>query len=125
MRVLVCGDRNWTARARLENILQDMKDRGVLTSVIEGEARGADSMARDWALRAGVPVFRYPASWNDYGRAAGPIRNSQMLIEGKPEFVVAFHNDLENSKGTRDMVRKAQAKKVPVRLITLDGEKAL
>lgn len=31
-----------------------------------------------------------------------------MLDEGKPDFVVAFHNDITNSKGTLDMITRAK-----------------
>lgn len=120
MRILVCGDRNWSNWHamgdvfRLEANLDDV--------IIEGEARGADKMARSIAEAAGLEVLRFPADWEKYGRAAGPIRNSQMLSEGKPEAVWAFHNDIISSKGTRDMVKKSLKKGLPVRLFTNRGE---
>lgn len=46
------------------------------------------------------------------GKAAGPIRNQRMLDEGKPDLVVAF----PGGRGTADMVRRAKAAGVPVRL---------
>lgn len=51
----------------------------------------------------------YPALWNKYGKSAGPIRNQQML-----DIVYAFTYDLENSRGTRDMVLRARKTKIPV-----------
>ena len=39
-----------------------------------------------------------------------------MLDEGKPDLVIAFHNDLPKSKGTKDMVKRAQKADVPVLL---------
>lgn len=39
---------------------------------------------------------------------AGPIRNKQMLLEERPDKVVAFHNDLSKSRGTADMLRQAE-----------------
>jgi hypothetical protein len=50
-----------------------------------------------------VPVIEFPANWKVYGRAAGPIRNMKMLLEGKPDLVVAFPGGI----GTADMVKKA------------------
>jgi hypothetical protein len=78
------------------------------TVVIEGEARGADTFARLCAGVLGIEVLRFPADWEKYGRAAGPIRNSQMLKEGNPDVVVGFHHDIEKSKGTRDMLTRAK-----------------
>ena len=40
-------------------------------------------------------------------RAAGPIRNQRMLVEGKPDLVIAFHDDLESSRGTKDMIKRS------------------
>lgn len=84
--------------------------------IIEGEARGADRMAAQWAGKfiGSERVRRFPAKWTEYGRAAGPYRNQQMLTEGQPQLVVAFHDDLRNSKGTKDMVTRARRADVPV-----------
>jgi len=82
--------------------------------LIEGEARGADRMARAIGISLRIPVYGFPADWARYGRAAGPIRNKQMLVEGTPTLVVAFHDNLRNSKGTRNMVEQAVYARIPV-----------
>ena len=51
-----------------------------------------------------IPVERFPADWSEYGKAAGAIRNQQMLDEGTPDLVVAF----PGGNGTLDMVRRSQ-----------------
>jgi hypothetical protein len=76
--------------------------------MINGLARGADQMAVDWADAHDIWVEGYPAQWTQQGRAAGPIRNQQMLDEGRPELVLAFHDNLDESKGTKDMVTRAR-----------------
>jgi hypothetical protein len=40
-----------------------------------------------------------------------------MLTEGSPDLVLAFHDDLERSKGTKHMVGIARKAKVPVRVV--------
>ena len=45
-----------------------------------------------------------------YGKAAGPIRNQQMLDEGKPDVVIAF----PGASGTADMINRAGLTNVPV-----------
>jgi hypothetical protein len=88
--------------------------------VIEGEAKGADSLARQWAYDNDIPVEKYPADWTAHGRAAGPIRNRKMLTEGKPDIVVAFPSvPLDQSKGTRNMVE--QARKADIKVIVAEG----
>lgn len=111
--MLVCGDRNWTDRRYLYTVLDELLDICQAVdeplTIIEGEARGADTMAREWAESRDVPVLPFPAYWNRYGRGAGPIRNQQMLNEGKPHLVIAFHENFPESTGTRDMVNRARA----------------
>jgi hypothetical protein len=98
MRVLVCGDHNWLDRETLFARLDELHARTPFSCVIEGEARGADSLARIWAEERKVPVEKFPARWSRYGRAL-------MLEDGKPELVVAFHKNIDTSKGTRDMLK--------------------
>lgn len=117
MRILVCGSRDWNDYRMISDALID--NYSLPFVVIEGEARGADRMAAEWAERWHQPVelLRFPANWNKYGRAAGMIRNQQMLDEGKPDLVLAFHDDLEHSKGTKDMVNRARRAGIEVRVI--------
>lgn len=114
MRVLVCGSRDWTDWKYLIRTLEEFHRVMPITLLIEGEARGADRMARWWAETRGIKVERYPADWDKYGKAAGPIRNTKMLKEGKPEAVIAFHENITESRGTRDMVRQAENAGIPV-----------
>jgi YspA, cpYpsA-related SLOG family len=118
MRILVCGDRNWTDRKAIFETLDmyDFLSESERAHIIEGAARGADTMAGEWAVERGAPLEEFPAEWTKHGRSAGPIRNAQMLREGKPDIVIAFHDDLEKSKGTKDMVRRAKDARLPVRL---------
>lgn len=119
MRVLCCGDRNWTDR---EVIRQELLKLPPDTVIIEGEARGADRISREVAVEMGLQIMPFPADWTRYGRAAGPIRNHQMLVEAQPQLVLAFHNNIENSKGTKNMVSIARAAHVIVKIITELGE---
>lgn len=90
-----------------------------MTCVIEGEANGADLLGRRAAEELGLPLIPVKAEWDKFGKSAGPIRNRKMLtLEiGKPELVLAFHDDIENSKGTKDMVQLAQLKGIEYRII--------
>lgn len=121
MRVLVTGDRNWTNYEEVARTLLELKrsyfgwptPEPVMT-IIHGAARGADEMAGQVANTfRGFSEERYPADWKGYGKGAGPIRNQQMLMS-KPDLVVAFHGDLENSKGTKDMVGRAIKAGIPI-----------
>src|SRR3990172_671084 len=112
IRLVVTGDRNWSDSDLMFNAMATLDL--TFTTVIDGEAKGADTLAHWNAERLGMATQRFPAQWEKYGRAAGPIRNQQMLDEGKPTLVWAFHDDLDNSKGTGDMVRRAKKVGLPV-----------
>lgn len=108
MRILVCGDRNWHNREIIRNELIKFLPDASNTIIIHGAARGADTIAGLIGAGLGMKVLAFPAEWHKYGRAAGPIRNQRLLDEGKPEMVLAFHNNIHESKGTKDMVSRAR-----------------
>jgi hypothetical protein len=103
-RILICGDRNYTDWIKIQEYLATLLK---TTIIIHGDARGADSLAGNLATSLKMKVLKFPAEWDKYGKAAGPIRNQQMLDKGKPCLVVYFHKDIENSRGTKDMIKLA------------------
>lgn len=121
MIILVCGDRHWKDREMIEREITAVQSEFDVDNdevvIVEGEANGADKMARQYAVQVGIPVHPYPAQWSRFGRSAGPIRNQWMLDEEHPDLVLAFHDDLANSSGTADMIEKAEKAGIPVRKI--------
>ena len=113
--VLVTGSRYWSDRLVIYDILKELpKD----TLIIQGGARGADTLAREVAEELGLEVKTFKAEWDKYGKSAGPIRNQKMLDETHPSLVLVFHSDIEHSKGTKDMVNRATLAGIPVTVIT-------
>lgn len=113
MRLLITGGRNWDDLITMWSFLDDLHREMKIDVLIHGDARGADRMAGEWAETRGVPVEKYPAQWNKYGRAAGVIRNQQMLDEGNLDHVAVFHKNLSESKGTKDMVNRCSKLNLP------------
>lgn len=126
-RVLVCGGRDYNDADRIKMVLDHYRtESGGFAVVIHGCASGVDSLAGLWAETRGIPEEKYPAAWTDlktqpvvtryrrdgtaYNALAGHIRNTRMLVEGKPTVVIAF----PGGSGTADMVRRAHMAKVPV-----------
>jgi predicted Rossmann fold nucleotide-binding protein DprA/Smf involved in DNA uptake len=107
-RVLVTGDRNWTDSEAVYAALTAVRAVHGDILVIHGGAQGADTIAHLWALKYNSAVAVFPAQWDRHHRAAGPIRNQQMLNEMKPDEVLAFHDNIEQSRGTKDMVARAR-----------------
>lgn len=112
MRVLVCGSRHFKDKELMEDVLKQWDIR----EIIHGAARGADMLAAELGNRLSIVVTPYPAEWGTYGRSAGPIRNTRMLREGRPDLVVAFRGP--NSRGTQNMID--QAKKAGVETVVVD-----
>lgn len=120
MRVLVCGGRDFTNYEALAMALYMVHElRGPITTIIHGGAKGADSFAGQWARENGIPVRMFAADWRTHGVSAGPIRNAQMLKEGKPDRVIAF----PGGEGTADMVAKAKRARVPVWEVRMKARK--
>jgi hypothetical protein len=110
MRVLVTGGRVFDSRDLLIEAMDRLHEECGITTLIHGAAKGADTLAGGWAESRGIEVIACPADWRRYHRAAGPIRNKQMLVEHKPDLVVAF----PGSTGTAHMVAIAEKAGVEV-----------
>ena len=121
MKILVCGDRQWSDRQTIYRILLPYATQTPPVTIIHGGARGADTLAGQVAQELGMEVRAVRAEWQRYGRGAGPRRNENMFNE-HPALVIAFHNDLAKSKGTADTVRKAQKRGIAVRVVTTREE---
>ncbi len=125
-RVLVCGGRDFNDGPLLHRVMSklcfdrkwimgDTNDNWLPNiTIIQGCARGADSLAENWADANFCKSLAFPANWNKHGKAAGYIRNKQMLDEGKPNLVVAF----PGGKGTAMMVKIAREAGVEVLEVT-------
>lgn len=112
-RVLVCGGRDYADMNRVYEVLGRLHARTPFSLLINGAARGADTLAQMWATRQRIPTEQYPANWDVYGNRAGPIRNQRMLSESRPDIVVAF----KGGDGTQDMIDRAHKAKLPVLMI--------
>lgn len=145
IEVLCCGDRHWKdiktvkewLNIHLRTVINDLLDleiphvtveskyifgkvlKFVLKKIVivHGDADGADRMCGKVGKKIGFTVKPYPAEWTRYGKAAGPMRNAEMLRVHDIKLCLAFHGDIKKSKGTYDMICKANDKKIPVILI--------
>lgn len=129
MLVLVTGGRTYKDDVPLYEALwrtlQGVPDGDTLT-LVHGHAKGADSIARDWARASrreqGKPVREqgFRAEWWTLGAQAGPIRNARMVAwcsekqaQGERVLVIAC----PGGRGTADCVAKAMG--AGLRVLTL------
>ena len=115
--LIVCGGRDYDDRAKVEWILDAIRMKHPGLAIIHGGARGADTLADEWARSRGVPFYAVRAEWDRYGKAAGMKRNREMLDmlldhqkAGRVVGVVAF----PGGRGTAGMVAIAQQAGVTV-----------
>jgi hypothetical protein len=117
-RVVVSGSRDWQI---LSPILDRLAKLPKLSTVITGGAEGVDKMAAVAAKTLGHDLIEIHANWKGRGKPAGPFRNARML-DMKPDLLLAFHEDFEKSKGTKDCIRQAKDRGIPVELIHLSSD---
>jgi hypothetical protein len=119
MRVLVCGSRHFHDYEKLKEELLKLHtpDGHKVDCIISGHAKGADSLGERFAEEYNIPCEIYPADWDKYGKAAGLIRNAQMLKEGKVGLVLAFL--APESRGTKNMIEQSIKVKKPVKVVNI------
>jgi len=125
-KVLICGDRNWTNWSVIQEQVCHMAIgsaalTGEKLTIIQGGCRGADRIAKQCCNASRVNCLTFDAEWDRYGPAAGPIRN-RLMLDQKPDMVIAFHDNLRKSKGTRDTVMEARKRGIPVMVINSQGK---
>ncbi len=100
-RVLVFGSRNFDDIDFLTRKLDELyKDKDII--VISGNARGADRLGERWAMLRGKQIEMFLPDWKKFGKAAGVLRNSDMVSECDEG--IAFWDG--TSKGTLDTIKK-------------------
>lgn len=116
--VIVTGSRDLTNRQKFtkeqlekfKRYVFEVLDRNhaltPITLLVQGDANGADILAKEWAKDRGVKCNEHPADWKTHGKAAGPIRNIEMLETYPEARVLAFPMGL--SKGTRHCIKEAK-----------------
>jgi hypothetical protein len=123
MTLLICGSRVWTDKNFIYNsvygVIREFIEKGTpITLAVTGRCpRGADLIGEEAAVSFGLPVKGYPAAWDTHGKAAGIIRNQEMLDKEKPDIVLAFAKpNLKGSRGTFHMVSIAKKAGVETRV---------
>lgn len=110
IRVIICGGRDFKDPGLLYTTMDQLHAEHNFTLVINGGAKGADTIGRLWAKSRSIACVTIPADWDLYGRSAGPIRNKQIIKEQHPEMVVAF----PGGRGTENMKLLARQYNIPV-----------
>lgn len=115
--VIVTGSRDYPEYLK-ENIFKVLRELDPQV-VVQGGARGADAIAKQWAEDSGRICVQFDADWERHGKAAGMIRNRAMLKEYPRAVVVAFPDWVGPSPGTRGCIKEAKLRRMDVRVYEL------
>ena len=119
MRLIIAGSRSI---AEFRNVQKAMEfyDLNPLT-IISGTANGVDKLGEIWARRNNVPVERYPANWDKYGKSAGYIRNQEMA-KAADSLLAIWDGE---SRGTKHMIDIANKQGLDVYIFVVSKETGL
>jgi hypothetical protein len=117
MKVIIAGSRNIIDYG-VHYVIEAVKESGFkITEEVCGMARGIDWCGKIWAEANEIPVKKFPANWKRYGKAAGPIRNKEMMEYA--DALIAIWD--EKSRGTLDMINQMRAANKPVYVKIIKG----
>jgi hypothetical protein len=92
-----------------------------ITEVVSGGARGVDTLGERWAKLNRIPVRRFLAEWEKFGRSAGPRRNEQMAYYGDALILIWDGK----SAGSRNMLNIARARRLKIAAFVLQSDRRL
>lgn len=121
VRIIIAGTRSFNDYALLRKTMCSLFGQVSPSQmeVISGHCpTGADSLGEIFARRNGIRLTTFPANWEKYGKAAGPIRNKQMAEYVSTDgYLVAFWDG--KSRGTKNMIEEAYRVGVTVKIVQI------
>jgi hypothetical protein len=111
--VAIVGSRDYPDRGAVSRYMGELQMTAWDSIIVSGGAQGPDTWAVEDAEDLGLHAEVFKADWPKHGRAAGMIRNTQ-IVE-RCDRVVAFWDGI--SKGTLDTIRKATRAGKPVLIL--------
>ncbi len=111
MKIAVIGSRNFADYELLKKTLSEITG---ITKVISGGAKGADSLAEQWAKENQIETVIYKPDWAKYGRGAGVVRN-RLIIEDCDLCIAFWDGESKGTKSSIDHCKKLNKKLTIVR----------
>lgn len=111
-RVIIAGGRDFDDFRLLCKVCMHMLQNKTNVEIVSGTANGADKLGEKFAEYMGYPIKRFPANWDEFGKAAGHIRNKEMAEYG--DALIAFWDG--ESKGTGGMIGEAEKRNLKVKV---------
>ena len=99
MKLAVVGSRGFLDYELFYKILDNIE----ITCIVSGGAKGADSLAKEYAIFHNIEYKEFLPDWNRLGKKAGMVRNKDIVDAS--DKVIAFWNS--KSSGTKDSINYA------------------
>ena len=112
----IVGSRGFSDYEKLQFVLMSVKS--PIDMIVSGGAKGADSLARRYALENDIPLEEFLPDWNKHGRSAGYKRNQDIVRHS--EGVIAFWDG--QSKGTLHSINIAKEMGIPVYVVRFNSK---
>lgn len=119
MIILITGSRHYNNKKLMASTLSKLHP---ITLIIHGAAQGADLIAQEYAENHNIPTCQHLTNRKLHGRKAAHIRN-QAMLDSHPNIGLMLAFPISNRIGAGDMtetwnmVRKAHALNIPVKLV--------
>lgn len=119
--LLIAGGRDFDDAETFDRVVREhIAGNEAGTVIVEGGAKGVDTLAREYAEKNGMTYVEMKADWKKYGRAAWLKRNEAMIkyifdMNG----TALFFWDRKN-KGTRNCILDANSLCIPVSIYRTD-----
>lgn len=124
-KVAIVGSRNFPdldiVRSTIRNLVNESVCLDQTITIVSGGARGPDKAGENEAKRLRLKTIIFLADWDQYGKAAGFIRNTQ--IANECDEVIAFWDGKSN--GTRNTIAKAKKFGKKITVVTPDGKREI
>lgn len=109
MRLAIIGSRNCPP-VDIASYLPFVPD-----TIVSGGAKGADTYAKEYALKNDIPISEFLPDYRKYGRKAPLLRNLQIV--DNCDFLLAFWDG--TSRGTKFTIDYAEKRGVPLKIVSI------
>ena len=110
MNLGIVGSQEFTDKILAFKIIDQIIEKiGEPEFIVSGRAKGADTVAEDYARARELNTMIFPARWKKYGKSAGHRRNP--IIVKHSDEIIAFWDYLSpGTKGTIELAANAGKK---------------
>lgn len=121
-RIWLVGSRKWTDKKAIKTVLKQY-DYKTVDFILLGTSPGLEQLALTVCRKMKFNVILLPPNVTRDGINATYFRNYTGFMLFKPTAVYAFHDDMEHSKSSSQLVKLARAKKIEFGVITTKVKK--